>query len=532
MILPPAVGVGNRAPLVTVPMAEVARNYLGCGLSVIPILPAAPGSTDRRAGKCPVDGWKMYQCRRADRAKVEGWFGRGNPGRLNIAIVTGAVSNVVVIDADSSEAVRWVEQNCAATPVKTVTASGTDLYYRHPHVPIRNGQKLLGMALDVRGDGGYVLAAPSVHRTGVVYRGLGDWIPASFQSLPVFEPAWLEGGPGRRRATAVEPGPGHGHIKRVLTLLEGVRPCGRGWEAYCPSHADRKPSLTIGLGQNGRVLLHCFAGCEVVDILGRLSLTWQDLYPPRSPTGKTAGFRMGTASKHAALDRGWGRAAQTFQENLSDESLAELARSLSLPTDCLRTLGVGWNADDPLGRCWTFPEVDGRGMVIGINRRFEDGSKRVMRGSRRGLYVPAGWAERTGPVFCPEGASDTAALISQNLPAVGRSSCTGGAELLAELFRGVDRDIVIVGDNDQKAGGRWPGRDGATRWRLGSAPCSAGPSSSACRQKASRTYGITSSRRRAGRDRLGREGCPCFSTSATTGKRETCRCRSGRGGRH
>jgi hypothetical protein len=44
--------------------------------------------------------------------------------------------------------------------------------------------------------------------------------------------------------------------------------------AKCPAHPDRSPSLSIREGRDGRVLLHCFAGCKTEDVLKELSLTW------------------------------------------------------------------------------------------------------------------------------------------------------------------------------------------------------------------------------------------------------------------
>ncbi|MDR7454896.1 MAG: toprim domain-containing protein [Armatimonadota bacterium] len=64
-------------------------------------------------------------------------------------------------------------------------------------------------------------------------------------------------------------------LQEVLARLEalGCRPrrVGRGWQARCPAHDDRNPSLSIGLGDGDRVLLHCHAGCEfasVADAIG------------------------------------------------------------------------------------------------------------------------------------------------------------------------------------------------------------------------------------------------------------------------
>lgn len=71
-------------------------------------------------------------------------------------------------------------------------------------------------------------------------------------------------------------------LDNVLQKLEtkGCPPKKRGnqWQAKCPSHEDRSPSLSIGEGDDGRVLLHCFAGCAPRDISQALDLTIEDLF--------------------------------------------------------------------------------------------------------------------------------------------------------------------------------------------------------------------------------------------------------------
>ena len=64
-------------------------------------------------------------------------------------------------------------------------------------------------------------------------------------------------------------------------------------------------------------------------------------------------------------------------------------------------------------------------------------------------------------MYVPEGPSDVAALLSLGLRAVGRASCKGGVKYLAELFADTNEQILIVGENDKKDDGQWPGRDGA-----------------------------------------------------------------------
>jgi hypothetical protein len=117
----------------------------------------------------------------------------------------------------------------------------------------------------------------------------------------------------------------------------------------------------------------------------------------------------------------------------------------------LRSLGVGW---DSCKSAWTFPERDGAGETIGLLRRFRNGSKKVAKGGKRGLYIPAELAEQPGPVLLPEGASDTAAILSCGAAAVGRPSCNGGGDLLVELVEQDSRDLVVVGDNDEEGTGR------------------------------------------------------------------------------
>ena len=68
----------------------------------------------------------------------------------------------------------------------------------------------------------------------------------------------------------------------LLERLEGVRATGpRGWVARCPAHHDKTPSLSVRELPDGRVLVHCFAGCDVHDILAAVGLSLRDLFPER-----------------------------------------------------------------------------------------------------------------------------------------------------------------------------------------------------------------------------------------------------------
>lgn len=69
----------------------------------------------------------------------------------------------------------------------------------------------------------------------------------------------------------------------LLSRLGRVRRTGSGrWVARCPAHDDKNPSMTIRELDDGRVLIHCFAGCSVEEILGAIGLTFDALFPERA----------------------------------------------------------------------------------------------------------------------------------------------------------------------------------------------------------------------------------------------------------
>ena len=66
--------------------------------------------------------------------------------------------------------------------------------------------------------------------------------------------------------------------KDILQRLQGVRGGHGQWTARCPAHDDRQNSLSVSEGDDGRVLLHCHAGCGVEKIAGALGLSVKDLF--------------------------------------------------------------------------------------------------------------------------------------------------------------------------------------------------------------------------------------------------------------
>lgn len=73
------------------------------------------------------------------------------------------------------------------------------------------------------------------------------------------------------------------NLTDFLNRLEGVRGHGGQYMAKCPAHQDSKPSLSIGLGADNRILLKCQAGCATEDVVASLGLEQRDLFAELRP---------------------------------------------------------------------------------------------------------------------------------------------------------------------------------------------------------------------------------------------------------
>ena len=73
--------------------------------------------------------------------------------------------------------------------------------------------------------------------------------------------------------------------EHLLSRIEKPKRTGAGsWICRCPAHQDKSPSMTVREVEDGRVLVHCFAGCSVEEILSAVGLTFDALFPPK-PVG-------------------------------------------------------------------------------------------------------------------------------------------------------------------------------------------------------------------------------------------------------
>lgn len=245
-------------------------------------------------------------------------------------------------------------------------------------------------------------------------------------------------------------------LELILARLPSPIRRGKGFVACCPAHDDGRPSLQISQGDDGRVLLHCFAGCDPARIVAALGLTWKDLFHEGKAEPVRHWRRLRSSTPSPAPHQEWTDLAEQSSTALSTERRSLLAGQLGASEEALALIGLGWMG----GRqAYSFPERDGQRRIVGIALRLKDGSKGFIAGGHRGLTIPANLDALAGTVLVVEGQSDVAACLTLGIAAVGRPSCNGGAAHLAELLS--NRDVLVVGENDRKANGTWPGRNGA-----------------------------------------------------------------------
>jgi hypothetical protein len=126
--------------------------------------------------------------RRPTDAEMLMWF---YGGQHNIGIICGQISGIMAFDADSWDIAERLEREFPPTGMQTKTAKGKHFFYR-----LRLGQRVPSrvrvnqVMLDLRAEGSYGAAAPSVHpETGHQYERIGSW---DLKDVPFFDPSWVE----------------------------------------------------------------------------------------------------------------------------------------------------------------------------------------------------------------------------------------------------------------------------------------------------------------------------------------------------
>lgn len=162
-----------------------ALQYLRRGWAVVP--------AGERA-KRPIVRWQRFQHELPGEDQVRQWFERWPAA--NLAVVTGEISGIVVVDVDAGHggdaSLAQMQARHGALP-KTMEAvtggGGRHLYFAHPGREVRN-RVGLAPGIDLRGDGGCIIVPPSIHPSGKPYCWKPGQGPGEAELAPL--PVWLE----------------------------------------------------------------------------------------------------------------------------------------------------------------------------------------------------------------------------------------------------------------------------------------------------------------------------------------------------
>ncbi len=238
-------------------------------------------------------------------------------------------------------------------------------------------------------------------------------------------------------------------VETLVTALReqghNPKPVGDHWQSHCPAHNDTNPSLSVKAGDKGGVVWHCLAGCEPAAVIRALGLEYRDLMPERANGAPKTKAR-----------------ARATKPDAQGNSLGALTPPNGVSPQAWQAIGAV-----PEGDQWAIPERNAEGETIGTAYRKADGAKTFKTGGKRGLIYPHPLTDDAGaswdaPLFVCEGASDTAALLTIGLDAVGVPMAGHCGPMLAALVAG--RFVCIVADADKS------GRSGAEKVAKALAP--------------------------------------------------------------
>lgn len=214
--------------------------------------------------------------------------------------------------------------------------------------------------------------------------------------------------------------------------------------ALCPCHDDRRRSLSVTV-RGGRVLVHCFAGCEPLSVLAALGVG-RSTRAESSPSSQNRPNPLAyDPLRLSAVHAEW---SLIVASDGDVRALRAREESLGIPPGGLSALGAVCYRDDAVA-C---PMRNASGALIGVRFRAADGSKWAVRGSYEGLFITARRPREIAVVV--EGMTDAAYMAGLGAPVVGRPSALSGQAMVVQALALVG-EIVIVADDDE------PGRRGA-----------------------------------------------------------------------
>ncbi len=165
-------------------LKDCALQYRDLGYSVIPLA---------MKKKFPIRGLKEkeYQTRHPTFDEIRTWW-KEKPNS-NVGIVTGELSGCFVLDVDTEDGHEFVKKKGIPLTASVQTGKGYQYYSKYPDFEVRNKNHKVKdwgcPGCDIRGEGGLVVAPPSIHPNGKKYR----WMQSPRKTQIAEAPEWLLG---------------------------------------------------------------------------------------------------------------------------------------------------------------------------------------------------------------------------------------------------------------------------------------------------------------------------------------------------
>src|SRR5215208_5959204 len=245
-------------------------------------------------------------------------------------------------------------------------------------------------------------------------------------------------------------------FENTLSRLKVASRNGNKATAFCPAHDDRNnPSLSVSVGEDGKVLLHCFVGCKFEDVVSAMGLEQPDLFEPRHGEGSPyiPPKTLETVKHSAAKPRGdaqdtVSQVSRTPGDGGSGCTLKEYSTAKKLPVEFLRGLSLKDVTYE--GRAaLRIPYPDEYGQEAAVRFRISLGGAekfRWRRGDKPRLYGLGllEEARKAGFLVLVEGESDCHTLWHHEVPALGVPGATSWRNDWSGPLDGIERIYVIV----------------------------------------------------------------------------------------
>ena len=191
-----------------------AKELLDRGFNVIPLFGHNDlGVEESKRGKAPRINWLPYQHIKSTMKEIENWSCLSN--EMNLGIVCGKTSNIIVVDADNETAINTLDELILPETLTVRPAKGKHLYFKYFESDVINNAVRFYDGIDIRTQGGFVVAPGSLHRLGTTYEFVNN---SPIIEMPENLIAFIKDNIEKKSKKSAEKG-----AKLVETLKEGNR---------------------------------------------------------------------------------------------------------------------------------------------------------------------------------------------------------------------------------------------------------------------------------------------------------------------